>query len=158
MGVDEACERLPGLELSRGKRTVVIRDVFTLVFPASDEGWVEEWSGLRIRREFSVHLGMLRELGVRECGYAGRSALWDMRVNGMTMPRRGRCGVVGNGVEVNHGISGNHVGQLRCHVFWGNSLQVLGFLVHFEVVCWVVRRWRLECGWERVVQAGYRGA
>ena len=48
MGVDEACERLSGLELSRGKRTVVIRDVFTLVFPASDEGWVEEWSGLRI--------------------------------------------------------------------------------------------------------------
>ena len=27
MGVDEACERLPGLELFRGKRTVVVRDV-----------------------------------------------------------------------------------------------------------------------------------
>ena len=94
MGVDEACERLPWLELSRGKRTVVIRDVFTLVFPASDEWWVEEGSGLRIRGEFSVHLGMLGELGVRECGSAGRSALWDMRVDGVTMPRRGRCGVV----------------------------------------------------------------
>ena len=45
MGVDEVCERLPGLELSRGKRTVVILDVFALVFPASDEGWVEDGSG-----------------------------------------------------------------------------------------------------------------
>ena len=68
MGVDEACERLPGLELSRGKRTVVIRDVLTLVFPASDKGRVEEGSGLRIRREFSVHLVMLGELGVRNVG------------------------------------------------------------------------------------------
>ena len=28
-------------------------------------------------------------------------------------------------------------------------LEVLGFLVHFEVVCRVIRRRRLECGWER---------
>ena len=40
IGVDEVCERLPGLELSRGKRTVVILDVFALVFQTCDKGRV----------------------------------------------------------------------------------------------------------------------
>ena len=76
----------------------------------------------------------------------------------MTMPRRCRCGVVGDVVEVYHGVPSNHERQFRCNVFLGSSLKVLGFLVHFEVVYRVVRRWRLECGWERVGQTGCRGA
>ena len=108
--------------------------------------------------ELSVHLGVLGELGLRKHVSAGGSTLWDMGVDGVTMPRRCRRGVVGDGVKINHGIPSNHVGQLRCDVFRGSSLKVLGFLVHFKVVCRVVRRWRLECGWEMVGQAGCRRA
>ena len=79
-----------------------------------------------------------------------------MGVDVVTVSRRCRRGVVGDGVEVNHGISGEHVGQVWCNVFRGRSLQVLGFLVHFEVVCRVIGRWRLECGRERVGHAGCR--
>ena len=84
--------------------------------------------------------------------------MWEMGVDGVKMPRSCLRGVVGDSVEVNHGITGNHVGQLRCDIFLGSSLKVLGFLVHFEVVCRVIRRWRLECGWESVGHAGCRGA
>ena len=80
--------------------------------------------------ELSVHLGVLGELGLRECGSAGGSALWDMGIDGVTMPRRGRCGVVGDGVEVDHSISSDHVELLRGDIFRGSSLEVLGFLVH----------------------------
>ena len=108
--------------------------------------------------ELSVHLGVLGELGFEKYVSTGGSTLWDMGVDGVKMPRRCRRGVVGDGVEIDHGIPGNHVGQLRCDVFRGSSLKVLGFLVHFKVVCLVVRRWGLECGWERVGQAGCRRA
>ena len=101
---------------------------------------------------------MLGELGLWKYWSAGGSTLWDMGVDGVTVPRRCRRGVVGDVVEVDHGIPSNHVGQLRCDVFRGSSLNVLGFLIHFKVVCRVVRRWGLECGWERVGQAGCRGA
>ena len=82
----------------------------------------------------------------------------DKGVDVVTMSRRCRRGVVGDGVEVDHGIASNHVGQLRSDVFRGSSLKVLGFLVHFKVVCLVIRRWGLECGWEGVGQAVCRGA
>ena len=71
----------------------------------------------------------------------------DVGINGVTMPRRGRCGVVGDGVEVYHGISSDHVELLRGYTFRGSSLEVLGFLVHLEVVYWVIGWWGLECGW-----------
>ena len=70
-----------------------------------------------------------------------------MRVDGVTMPRRGRCGVVGDGMEVDHSISSDHVELLRSDIFRGSSLEVLGFLVQLEVVCWVIGWWGLECGW-----------
>ena len=101
---------------------------------------------------------MLGELGLRKYGPAGSSALWNMGVDGVTMPRRCRCGIVGDGVEVYHGLPSNHVRQLRCDIFWGGSFEVLSFLVHFEVVCRVIRRWMLECGWELVGHAGSREA
>ena len=45
----------------------------------------------------------------------------------------GRCrrGVIGDGVKVDHGISGDHVVVLRIDVFRGSSFEVLGFLVPF---------------------------
>ena len=58
------------------------------------------------------------------------------------------CGVIGDGVEVDHGVSGDHVMLLRGDVFRGSSFDVLGFLVPFEIVCRVVRRRWLEGGWE----------
>ena len=136
----------------------MVRDILALIIPAGNEGRIEYGSGLRVRRELSVHLRMLGKFRRREGWSARGSSLGDMGVDGVTMSRRCQRGVVGDGVEVNHGISGNHVGQLWCNVFRGSSLQVLGFLVHFEVVCRVVRQWRFECGWERVGQAGCRGA
>ena len=80
-----------------------------------------------------------------------------MGVDGVTMPRRCLRGVVSDVVDVDHGIPSNYVGQLRCD-FRGSLLKVLGFLIHFKVVCRVVRRWGLECGWEMVGQAGCRRA
>ena len=72
-----------------------------------------------------------------------------MGVNRVTVTRCRRSGVAGEWVEVDHGIPGNHVGKLRCDVLGGSSLEVLGFLVKFEVVNWVIRWWGLECGWGR---------
>ena len=82
----------------------------------------------------------------------------DMGVDGVTMPRRCRRGVVGCGVDVDNGVPSNYVRQLRCDIFRGSSFEVLSFLVHFEVVCRVIRRGRLECGWEWVGHAGCRWA
>ena len=84
--------------------------------------------------------------------------MWDMGIDGVTMPRRGRCGVVGDGVEVDHIISSDHFELLRGDIFRGSSLEVLGFLVHLEVVCRVIVWWGLECGWESVGHASWRGA
>jgi len=58
--------------------------------------------------------------------------LWDMGVDGVTMPRRCRCGIIGDGVEVYHGVPSNHVRQLRCDIFRGSSFEVLSFLVHLR--------------------------
>ena len=57
-----------------------------------------------------------------------------MGVDGVTMSRRCRRGVVGNGVKVDHGVSGDHVELLWGDVFRGSSFEVLGFLVPFEVM------------------------
>ena len=108
--------------------------------------------------ELSVHLGVLGELGFEKYVSTGGSTLWDMGVDGVTMPRRCRRGVVGYGVEVDHGILSNHVGQFWCDVFRGSSLNVLGFMIHFKFVCRVVRRRGLECGWEGVGHAMWSGA
>ena len=73
-----------------------------------------------------------------------------MGVDGVTMSRRCRCGVVGDGVEVDHGVPGDHVKVLWGDVLRGSSFEVLGFLVPFEVMRRVVGRWGLEMGWEGV--------
>ena len=101
----------------RGCRAIMVRDVLALIFLASNEGRVEDGARLRGRRELSVHLWMLGELGLRECGSAGSSALWDIGVDRVTMSRRCRCGIVGDGVEVYHGVSSNHVEPLLSDVF-----------------------------------------
>ena len=72
----------------------------------------------------------------------------DMGADVVTMSSRCRRGVVGDGVKVDHGISGDHVELLWGDVFRGSSFEVLGFLVPFEIMCRVVRRRGLECGWE----------
>ena len=71
-----------------------------------------------------------------------------MGVDGVTMSRRCRRGVVGNGMKVDHGVPGDHVKVLWGDVLRGSSFEVLGFLVPFEVVYRVVGRRRLEGGWE----------
>ena len=141
MGVDESSERLSGIvsRLFRGHRTIVICDVFALVFPTCDEGRVKEGSGLGVRVEHTVRLRMLRQLGRRENMSARGSSLGDMGVDGMTMSRRCRRGIVGNGANVDHGVSGDHVELLWGDVFRESYLEVLGFLVHLEVVCRVIR-------------------
>ena len=148
MGIDEASEHLLGVVrlFVPGNRAIVVLDVLTLVCSTGNEGLVEDGSGLRAGREFSVHLGVLGKLELRECGSAGSSTLWDMGVDGVTVPSCCQCGVVGDGVEVYHGVQRNHVRQLRCDIFWGGSFEVLSLLV----VCRVIRRWVLECGWESV--------
>ena len=82
----------------------------------------------------------------------------DMGVDVVTMSCRCRRGVVGNVVKVDHGISGDHMELLWGDVFRGSSFEVLGFLVHFEIVCWVVSRRGLECGLEGFGQARLSGA
>ena len=72
----------------------------------------------------------------------------NVGVDGVTMSCRCRRGVVGNGVKVDHGVPGDHVVLLWGDIFLGSSFEVLGFLVHFEVVCRVIRRRGLKCGWE----------
>ena len=71
-----------------------------------------------------------------------------MGVDGVTMSRRCRRGVVGNGMKVDHGVPGDHVKVLWGDVLRGSSFEVLGFLVPFEVMYRVVGRWGLEGGWE----------
>ena len=74
--------------------------------------------------------------------------MWYVGVDGVTMSRRCRSGVVGNGVKVDHGVPGDHVKLLWGDVLRGSSFEVLGFLVPFEIMCRVVRRRGLEGGWE----------
>ena len=150
MGVDESSKILSGVvsRLFRWHRAIVIRDVFVLVFSTGNEGWVEEGSGIGVRGEHAVHLRMLRQLCRRESRSARGSSLGHMGVDAVTMYRRCRRGVVGNGVKVDHGISGDHMELLWGDVFRGSSFEVLDFLVHFEVVCRVVIPRGLECGWE----------
>ena len=124
----------------------MVRDILALILQAGNEGRVED--GLRVRGELSVHLRMLGQLCGREGWSTRGSSLGDMGVDGVTMSRHCRRGVVGNWMYVDHGISGDHVVLLWGDVFRGSSFEVLGFLVHFEVVCRVIRRWGLECGWE----------
>ena len=56
------------------------------------------------------------------------------------------CGIVGEVVEVDHGIPGDNMCELRCDILNGSSLEVFGFMIKFEVVSWVIRMWGLECG------------
>ena len=74
----------------------------------------------------------------------------NVGIDGVVVSRCCRRGIVGNGVEVDHGVPGDHVKLLCGDVFRGSSLEVLGFLVHLEVMCWVIGEWGLECGWEWV--------
>ena len=48
MGVDETSERLVVLVRPKSERAKVVRDVLALVFPAGNEGVVEDGSGLRV--------------------------------------------------------------------------------------------------------------
>ena len=84
--------------------------------------------------------------------------MWDVGVDRVTMSGRCRRGVIGDGVKVDHGVSGDHIELLRGDVFRGSLFEVLGLLVHFGVVCRVLRRRGLECGWEGVGHASWSGA
>ena len=61
-----------------------------------------------------------------------------MGVDRVVVSCRCRCGIIGDGVKIDHGVSGDHVKLLWGDVFRGSSLEVLGFLVHLEVVSWVI--------------------
>ena len=71
-----------------------------------------------------------------------------MSVNRVPVTRCRRGGVVGEGLVIDHGVPGNHIGELRCDILLGSSLEVLGFLVKLQIVYWVIGGWWLECGWE----------
>ena len=86
---------------------------------------------------------MLVELGLKECGSAVSSALWCIGVDGVTVPRCRRCGVVGDRMKIDNGVPGNHVGELRCDVLGGCSLDVPGFLIKLEIVYRVIGGWWL---------------
>ena len=109
----------------------MVCDVFVLVLSTCNEGRVEEGSGLGVRGERTVHLRVFRQLSGRENWSARGSSLWDVGIDGVTMSCRCRRGVVGNGVDIDHGIPGNHVVLLWGDVFRGSSLEVLSFLVPF---------------------------
>ena len=147
MGVGKSSERFLGLVRSQRERAEVIREALTLVFTTSREGRVEERSGFRVRAKLSVHLGVLVELGWWERMSARGSTLVDMGVDRVPVSRCRRCGVVGDGMEIDNGVPGNHISELRCEVFRRSSLEVLGFLVKLEIVRWVIGWWWLECGW-----------
>ena len=57
--------------------------------------------------------------------------MWDVGVDRVTMSGRCRRGVIGDGVKVDHGVSGDHIELLRGDVFRGSFFEVLGFLVPF---------------------------
>ena len=109
----------------------MVCDVFVLVFPTCNEGRVEEGSGLGVRGKRTVHLRVFRQLTERENWSARGSSLWNVGVDGVTMSCRCRRGVVGNGVEVDHSVSGEHVMLLWGDVLRGSSFEVLRFLVPF---------------------------
>ena len=112
----------------------MVGDVFVLVLSTCNEGRVEEGSGLGVRGERTVHLRVFLQLSGRENRSARGSSLWDVSVDVVTMSCRCRCGVVGNGVEVDHSVSGDHVMLLWSDVLRGSFFEVLGFLVPLEVV------------------------
>ena len=147
ISVDKSSEHFLGMVRSQRKRPKVIRDVLTLVLTTSHKRRVEEVSGLRVRWEFQVHLGVLRKLGLWEGGSTQRSALWHMGINLVSVTRCCRSSDVVEWMDVDNGIPGDHVVELWCNIFRGSSLDVLGFLVELEIMCWVVGRWWLECGW-----------
>ena len=62
----------------------------------------------------------------------------NVGIDGVMVSCCRRRGIVGDGVKVDHGVSGDHVKLLWGDVFRGSSLEVLGFLVHLEVVSWVI--------------------
>ena len=111
MGVDKSSDRFLGLVRSQRKLAKVIRDVLTLVLATSHKMLVEEGSGLRVRGEFPVHLWVLRKLGLWEGGSTRRSALRHMGINLVSVTRCCRSGVVGEGMEVDNGITGD---RSRC--------------------------------------------
>ena len=122
MGVDKSSERFLGLVRSQRKLAIVVRDVLTLVLTTSHKRRVEEGSGLRVRWEFSVHLWVLRKLGLLEGWSTRRSALRHMGINRVSVTRCCRSSVVCEWVEVDNGIHGDHVVELRCNIFRGGSL------------------------------------
>ena len=73
--------------------------------------------------------------------------MWDVGVDGVPVTCCRWGGIVGEWMEVDNGIPGDHVGELRCNVFRGSSLEVLGFLVELEVMRRVVGWLWLERGW-----------
>ena len=109
----------------------MVGDVFVLVISTCNEGRIEEGSELGVRGKRTVHLRVFRQLSRRENWSARGSSLWDMGVDGVTMSCRCRRGVVGNGVEVDHSVSGDHVMLLWGDVLRGSSFEVLSFLVPF---------------------------
>ena len=70
-----------------------------------------------------------------------------MVINRVSVTRCCRSSVVGEWMDVDDGIQGDHVEELRCNIFWGSSLEVLGFLVEPEIMCLVVGWYCLESGW-----------
>ena len=116
----------------------MVRDVLTLVLPTGNEGRVEDGSGLRAEMELSVYLGVLGELGLWESRSTRVSSLRHMGINLVPVTRCQRGAVAGELVDVDNGITGDNFGELRCEVLRGSSLEVLGFLVHLEVVSWVI--------------------
>ena len=84
--------------------------------------------------------------GMWESRSARGSSLRHMGVDRVPMTRCHWSGVVGEGVEIDDGVQGDHIVELRCDVFVGGSLEVLGFLVKLEIVCCVIGGWWLECG------------
>ena len=57
--------------------------------------------------------------------------MWDVGVDRVTMSGRCRRGVIGDGVKVDHGVSGDHIELLRGDVFRESFFEVLGFLIPF---------------------------
>ena len=133
VGVDKPSKRLSGIvsRLFRGHRTVMVGDVFVLIFATGNERRVEEGSGCRVRGEHAVHLRMLSQLCRREGRAARGSSLGYVGVDRVAVSRSCWCGIIGYGVEVDHIISGDHVVLLWGDIFRGSSFEVLGFLVPF---------------------------
>ena len=73
----------------------------------------------------------------------------EMTINVVPVSRGDRSCVIGERVKVDDSVSGYHVVDLRRDVLGGCALEVLGFLLEFEVV-----RLSLVCGGWNVVVRG----